>query len=161
MERVKKLRPVTTLPAQARDDRQGHRIGRITGLDQRGWLVECGMSGGEMPARTTLALDAAAMQAAANERREVLLVLTAEPDPQPIVIGLLAPPPAPASQPAPLDAVVDGQRVVVEGKDEIVLRCGAASITLRRNGRVVIRGVYVETRSRGLNRIKGGSVQIN
>lgn len=32
---------------------------------------------------------------------------------------------------------------------------------LRRNGRVVIRGAYVETRSRGVNRIKGGSVQIN
>ena len=60
-----------------------------------------------------------------------------------------------------LEALVDGRRVVVEAEDEIVLRCGEASITLRRNGRVVVRGTYVETRSKGVNRIKGGSVQIN
>jgi hypothetical protein len=60
-----------------------------------------------------------------------------------------------------LDARVDGQRITIEGRDEIVLRCGEASITLRRNGRLVIRGVYVEARARGTNRIKGGSVLIN
>lgn len=60
-----------------------------------------------------------------------------------------------------LDLKVDGKRVELEGQDEIVLRCGKASITLRRNGRVVIRGTYVESYSRGTNRIKGGTVQIN
>jgi hypothetical protein len=63
--------------------------------------------------------------------------------------------------PSAPDALVDGKRVVIEAADEIVLRCGKASITLRRNGRVVIRGVYVETRAEGVNRVKGGSVQIN
>ncbi len=63
--------------------------------------------------------------------------------------------------PAPGEAHVDGQRVVIEGRDEVVLRCGQASITLRRNGKVVIRGVYVETHAAGVNRIKGGSVQVN
>jgi hypothetical protein len=87
------------------------------------------------------------------------------------VIGLLAPAPSarPESEPAqpigqatkPLEALVDGKRVVIDAQDEIVLRCGEASITLRRNGRVVVRGTYVETRSRGVNRIKGGTVQIN
>lgn len=61
----------------------------------------------------------------------------------------------------PLAVVVDGKQVLIEAADEIVLRCGEATITLRRNGRVIIRGAYVETRSRGVNRIKGGSVQIN
>ncbi|KIG14490.1 hypothetical protein DB30_06717 [Enhygromyxa salina] len=60
-----------------------------------------------------------------------------------------------------MQANVDGRRVEIEAADEIVLKCGQASIVLRRNGRVVIRGTYVETRSRGVNRIKGGSVQIN
>ena len=59
------------------------------------------------------------------------------------------------------EATLDGKRVVLEAADEIVLRCGEASITLRRNGRVVIRGTHVESRSRGVNRIKGGAVQIN
>ena len=60
-----------------------------------------------------------------------------------------------------LDIKVDGKRIEVNGQEEIVLRCGEASITLRRNGRVIIRGVYVETRAKGTNRIKGGSVLIN
>ena len=60
-----------------------------------------------------------------------------------------------------IEADVDGKRVRVTAQDEIVLQCGSASVTLRRNGRVVIRGTYVETRSEGTNRIKGGQVQIN
>jgi hypothetical protein len=68
---------------------------------------------------------------------------------------------APAKVNEPLEAVVDGKRVLIDAKDEVVIRCGKASITLRRNGRVVIRGTFVETRAEGVNRIKGGSVQIN
>ncbi len=59
------------------------------------------------------------------------------------------------------EVVVDGKRTQIEGSDEIVLRCGKASITLRSNGRLIIRGAYVETRASGTNRIKGGSVLIN
>ncbi|MFO0590733.1 MAG: DUF6484 domain-containing protein [Polyangiaceae bacterium] len=58
-------------------------------------------------------------------------------------------------------ATADGKRVVVEGEEEVSLRCGEASITLRRDGRVVVRGAYVETHASGTNRIKGGSVRIN
>jgi hypothetical protein len=68
--------------------------------------------------------------------------------------------PAPAPQSA-TSALIDNKRIEIEGQDEVVLRCGKASITLRRNGRVVIRGAYVESRSDGTNRIKGGNVQIN
>jgi hypothetical protein len=59
------------------------------------------------------------------------------------------------------EVIVDGKRIQIEGKDEIILQCGKASITLHRNGRVIIRGAYVETRSSGTNRIKGGAVLIN
>ena len=60
-----------------------------------------------------------------------------------------------------VEADVDGKRVRVTAQDEIVLQCGSASVTLRRNGRVIIRGTYVETHSEGTNRIKGGQVRIN
>lgn len=60
-----------------------------------------------------------------------------------------------------LEVMVDDKRIEIEGQDEVVLRCGKASITLRRNGRVVIRGTYVESRASGTNRIKGSSVLIN
>ncbi len=60
-----------------------------------------------------------------------------------------------------LDVKMDGKRIEIEGQDEVILRCGQASITLRRNGRVVVRGTYVESKSKGTNRIKGGVVLIN
>lgn len=63
--------------------------------------------------------------------------------------------------PAGPEVFADGKRVHVEAEEEIVLRCGKASITLRSNGRVIIRGAYVETHASGTNRIKGGSVLIN
>lgn len=59
------------------------------------------------------------------------------------------------------DVHIDGQRVVIEGKEEIVLKCGDASITLTKAGKILIRGKYLLNRSEGVNRIMGGSVQVN
>ncbi len=56
---------------------------------------------------------------------------------------------------------VDGKRIVLEGKEEIVLRCGDSCITLQANGKISIKGKYVLSRSSGVNRILGGSVQVN
>ena len=59
------------------------------------------------------------------------------------------------------DVEADGERLVFSAEKEIVLRCGKSSITLTRAGKILIRGAYVLTRSSGVNRIQGGSVQIN
>ncbi len=59
------------------------------------------------------------------------------------------------------DVKIDGETVIFDAKKEIVLRCGNASITLTRAGKVLIRGTYLLNRSSGVNRIKGGTVQIN
>lgn len=58
-------------------------------------------------------------------------------------------------------AYVDGEKVLIEGKKEVVLKCGEASITLTRAGKILIRGKYLLNRSSGVNRIMGGSVQVN
>lgn len=58
-------------------------------------------------------------------------------------------------------AEIDGERIVLAAKKEIVLKCGKASITLTRAGKVLIRGDYVLSRSSGVNRIKGGVVHVN
>jgi hypothetical protein len=57
--------------------------------------------------------------------------------------------------------VVDGKKVEIEAHDEIVLKCGEASITLTKAGKIMIRGKYLINRSTGVNRILGGSVQVN
>ncbi len=59
------------------------------------------------------------------------------------------------------DVVVDGKRVQIEGKEEIVFKCGESSITMTKAGKITIRGKYILNRSSGVNRILGGSVQVN
>jgi hypothetical protein len=60
-----------------------------------------------------------------------------------------------------VEVEADGQRLVVSAKEELVVRCGKASITLTRAGKVLINGTYVSNRSSGVLRLNGGSVQIN
>lgn len=57
--------------------------------------------------------------------------------------------------------VMDGKRVTFTAEEEIILKCGKSSIHLTRSGKIIIRGAYLLNRSSGVNRIKGGSVQIN
>ncbi len=64
-------------------------------------------------------------------------------------------------QPGQVEVDADGERLVVTAKEQIVLRCGKASITLTKAGKVLIQGAYLLSRSSGVNRIKGGSVQLN
>ncbi len=61
----------------------------------------------------------------------------------------------------PSEAVVDGQVVSFEASEQIVLKCGKGSITLRKDGKIVIKGTNLLSRSTGINRIKGGQVNIN
>ena len=151
---VRQRRPLPTAGCQV-------CLGVVTGWDEKGPLVDFdGNARGPVRARLAAASpQARAVPSAAG--REVVLLLDPRPGRPPILFGFLQPAgPETAAEPD-LEARVDGRRVEIDGRDEIVLRCGAASITLRRNGRVVIRGSQVETHAAGLNRIKGGSVSIN
>lgn len=60
-----------------------------------------------------------------------------------------------------VDVKLDGDRLTLTAEREIVLKCGNSSITLTRAGKVIVKGDYLATHSTGVNRIKGGSVQIN
>lgn len=94
--------------------------------------------------------------------REVLVAFESSDASCPYIVGLLWElGQNPLTQVEPIEAKVDGGQIVIEGKKEIVLKCGKASITLTRAGKVLIRGAYVLSRSSGVNRIKGGSVQVN
>jgi Domain of unknown function (DUF6484) len=134
-----------------------------------------GDSSGPQRARTTLPFDLAALERTIIARQQVLVVFENGDPTLPIVTGVLQPPPsatplqelmvkgasANSNASKPSEARLDGKRVVLEGREEVVLKCGEASITLRRDGKVILRGAYVETNAKGLNRIKGGSVKIN
>lgn len=51
--------------------------------------------------------------------------------------------------------------LVLTAEKQLTIRCGESSITLTTAGKIIIRGKYIVSRSSGLHRIKGGSVQIN
>jgi len=91
--------------------------------------------------------------------REVALLFEETDPTKPILIGpIVRPGPQVARQ---FSVEKDGERLELSADREIVLRCGNASITLTRAGKVLIRGDYVSSHSRGVNKIKGGAVHIN
>ncbi len=110
--------------------------------------------GGRPPVASSVVLDAQTLG-----RRVAVLFDRGRPE-RPIVVGLIRDeePEAPA---APETLELDADALLLRAKRELTLRCGKASVTLTRAGKVLIRGAYLLQRSSGVNRIKGGSVQIN
>jgi len=127
-------------------------VGRLQGIDTHGKaqvqdLPAC--PGQTLVCRSTVPLQSDLAG------REVLVVFEGGDVQRPIIVGVLQ------TASPPLSVQADGQRQVIEAEREIILKCGAASITLTRAGRIVIKGSYVLSRSSGVNKIKGAAVDIN
>ncbi len=159
---------------------QGVRTGRVVEVNDSGQpLVDFfGNGQGPLAARFTGSLDLSLLREAAASGKEVLLAFENNDPARPVIIDTLfslldeVDLPARSSEEKELelepepeeeitDVTVDGRKVSFHAEEEIVLRCGKASITLTKAGKVIIRGAYLLNRSSGVNRIKGGSVQIN
>lgn len=94
--------------------------------------------------------------------RQVVLSFENGDPSRPIVMGVLrSAGDRPLQEPGQVQVEADGERLIVNAKHELVLQCGKASITLTKAGKVLIQGSYVSSRSTGVNRIKGGSIQLN
>jgi hypothetical protein len=130
-------------------------------LDDRPLVVGvAGLPHEIVPARTTVPLVRSQIGAT------VVLLFEDGDLRRPIVVGVLQQPPRPAddaaSAPQPLVCVqADDDRLVLSAEREIVRRCGDASVTLTRAGKVIIKGRYVISRSSGSNKVKGAAVEIN
>lgn len=163
--------PVATEPRAPAEPQAPTRIdGVVIGV-----LVGLGEGGAAMvdypgnPSPDPLAARSVVTLGDAEIAREVALLFESGDPMRPMVMGVvqqLAPrdvelSPLQAALGSPVEVKRDGERVVIEAEQEITLRCGDASITLTRAGKVLIRGAYVLARASGVNRIQGGSVQIN
>lgn len=148
------------------------RVGWVVGTTAEGGaLVDFPGNGlGALPARTSMALEPAALARAAAEGQGAILLFENGDPSLPLLVGLLQTPSATplidaalerSLEDVPKEARVDGKRVVIEGRDEVVLRCGKATLTLRRDGQVLLRGINIRTEAEEVQRIKGGTVQIN
>jgi hypothetical protein len=144
-------------------------IGRVAGWNDSGDILVEYEGRTNMPARVVLGAMRSDPSDPSNGNREVLLVFDGGDPGRPIIVGVMedrieriaSMVLAADETEKPKEMVIDGERIVIEGKEEIVLRCGSGSITLRKDGKIVIRGAHILSRSSGPHRIQGGSVSIN
>lgn len=131
----------------------------FSGFDSKGRPMVAGLSSEAVVARTTVALQEVTVGS------QVVVVCEHNDIEHPIIVGVLQelkPGAANADRTTQFVSIqADGERQIISAEREIVLRCGEASITLTRAGKILIKGTYVVSRSSGLNHVKGGSVQIN
>lgn len=155
-------------PARRRLSRGEVVVGTLAGINDSGRpLVRHALdpSGRVSLARTTVPIRPEQVD------RDVVIAFESGDITRPIVLGVLFRP----DDPEPADprvttppvrrpivqATLDGEQLILTAQNELVLRCGKASLTLTRAGKILIRGTYLLSRSSGVNRVKGGSVQIN
>ena len=81
---------------------------------------------------------------------KVVVLVPEAPDEKPVVVGKVSAYQAP-----------DGKRLVLEAGEELTIRCGEATIAIRKSGKILIKGVEIVSHARGRNRIRGGSIQMN
>ena len=161
-ENIRELKPAGRI--------EGVRVGTIAEItDGQPFVDFTGNLRGPIPARYTRSIQCQVLQQAASSQLEVLLVFENNDPEQPIIIDTLhslideitKSPPMELQGDESKDVTVDGKRITFDAREQIELRCGKASIILTRSGKIIIRGAYLLNRSSGVNRIKGGSVQIN
>ena len=157
----------------------GASVGEVVAVDDSGFVLVS--VGGRAVATPPVRARSTVPVSAADVGRPAVLVFENADPASPIILGLLvrpgAAPAAAATAPgggggkraaaksrardAAVSVDADGQRLVLTAEQEVTLRCGKASITLTRAGKVLLRGAYVLNQSTGVNRIQGGSVEIN
>lgn len=94
--------------------------------------------------------------------REVLVSFNGGHLLQPVITGKVRPiMPAEEHADPKSSSVHEQDSMIFRADREIVLQCGKSSITLTKAGKILIRGAYILSRSSGVNKIKGGSIQLN
>jgi hypothetical protein len=126
---------------------------------------------GPVFARVAVALTAMDPPAASTDVPVLLIFENGNPQ-LPIIIGLMRDTLAAAAALPPRGRIdvpgergksfeLNGRTLLFEGQDEIVLRCGLGSLTIRANGQVIVKGTKLMSKASETNKIRGASVLIN
>ena len=93
--------------------------------------------------------------------RDVVLFFADETWHDPIILGVVhgaRPGEKPDVESTRVSVISDGERLTLSAAREIELKCGQASLTLTRAGKIVVRGTNLLSRATGVNRIFAKSV---
>lgn len=134
---------------------EGVVVGMLFAIDEDGKpkvMFSGNPASGPAAALTTIALTSE------DIGKEVALLFENNDPTKPMIIGRMV---RPGSNPVEVELDNEIQDLDLSADRQIKLKCGKASITLQADGKVLIRGTYLSSRSSGPNRIKGGSVHLN
>jgi hypothetical protein len=136
-------------------------LGRLQGFDLLEQPLIAGLD--VCPGQVLTARSVVPLRRAMIGREVVVLFAGGDLD-APVIMGVIEPRAlveTPTEHQSGVAVTVDGERYLIEAEREIVLRCGDASITLTRAGKVIIKGNYILSRSTGYNKMKGAAIDIN
>jgi hypothetical protein len=163
---------VMPIHADATAAHRGSTVGKIVSVDEdgRASVVFPSSNGVAVQARSVISSPLRAGEHVEDlVGAEVLLAFENEDPRLPVILGRLGDRVCPEAQRPEVeldlegdrDVVVDGQRLVFDAKQEILLRCGKSTLVLCRDGRVLVRGTHLVSRASGTNKIKGGAISLN
>ena len=139
--------------------------GHLDGVDDEGRILFRAEGSEErVPVSIGLSASDEELVQAAWLGKRALVVRTADPSARAVLVSLVrerVSPEGSGCMGSGLTARVDGKVVRIQAETEIELRCGKSRLILRRDGRVELHGTNVLTRSRGPNRMKGATIELN
>lgn len=141
-------------------------VGTLTRVDESG-VPHVDFDGNELGELSARVVGETASYSPGVAARPVALAFEGGDPSLPLILGFVSTRlEGPTRQSSPAggrqrELFIDGQRVQVAADSELLLRCGDASILLRSDGKLVIKGTEILSRASGINKIKGGLVNIN
>lgn len=152
------------------DDFDAVRLGKIVNIDAEGRPLVSFKGGATQAVIARVATSDPQPPDAELQKAPSVLLMFENGDPaQPIIVGFVR---ETFSARLPADNLtvvgdkvrsveLNGKALIFEGQEEIVLRCGSGSLTIRANGQIVVKGTRLVSRASETNKIRGASVQIN
>jgi hypothetical protein len=137
-------------------------IGRLIEFDaQKNPIIEINHGNQKQICRARSCVKLSAVQLGAD----VILVMTSENNP--IITGVIETEPVEvelkqATVFTPQNTLaINGQLLNLKATECIRIECGEASITLTKEGKITIKSKHILSRAKKVNRIQGGSVELN
>ncbi len=141
--------------AAASPSKMATLLGRLVAIDAGRPTVEFDAGEGLQKATARVLQDMAAGGEPWAVGQSVLLTLERGDASLPVIIGRVA------DTLPPTTLTLKAEELNFEGREQVVLRCGEASITLKADGQVLVKGSRLLSRASESNKIRGATVLIN